>query len=116
RKFENKLKRIARRAGLNCGHCVSKHGNKCCEGPHCSKWFLHKFRHTFATMSLESGVSIRTLQGWLGHSDLESTMVYLKFVGRNDIHKLLDSSQMADLAAQSLGWAKAATNEEGAGA
>jgi integrase len=48
-------------------------------------------------------VSIRTLQEWLGHSDLASTMVYLKFVGRKDIHTLLDSSQMADLAAQSLG-------------
>ena len=29
RKFENKLKRISNRAGLNCGSCVSKHGNKC---------------------------------------------------------------------------------------
>jgi integrase len=112
RKFENKLKKIARRAGLNCGHCESRHGNKCSEGPHCSRWFLHKFRHTFATASLESGVSIRTLQEWLGHSDLASTMVYLKFVGRKDIHKLLDSSQMADLAAQSLGLASATTPAE----
>jgi integrase/recombinase XerD len=100
--FQNKLKRIVHRFGLNCGHCHSKHGNKCAEGAHCGKWFLHKFRHTFATASLESGVSIRTLQEWLGHSDLASTMVYLKFVGRKDIHKLLDSSQMADLATQSL--------------
>jgi hypothetical protein len=39
-------------------------------------------------------------------------MVYLKFVGRKDIHKLLDSSQMADLAAQSLGLAPAVTSAE----
>jgi integrase len=112
KKFENKLKRIAHRAGLNCGHCESRYGNKCAEGPHCGKWFLHKFRHTFATASLESGVSIRTLQEWLGHSDLASTMVYLKFVGRKDIHKLLDSSQMADLAAQSLGLPRAPAASE----
>lgn len=103
KKFENKLKRIARRGKLNCGHCQSKHGNKCSEGPHCSKWYLHKFRHTFATTNLEHGVSIRTVQEWLGHSDLESTMVYLKFVRHKDIQKLLDTSQMAELAAESLG-------------
>jgi integrase len=100
RKLENKLKRIARRSGLNCGHCLSKHGNRCAEGPHCGKWYLHKFRHTYATTSLENGVSIRTLQEWLGYSDLESTMVYLKYVRRKDIHELLDNSEMAGLAAQ----------------
>lgn len=99
RKFENKLKRIANRAGLSCGHCVSKHGNKCCEGPHCGRWFLHKFRHTYATTCLESGVSIRTVQEWLGHSDLASTMIYLKYVRRKDIQQLVDNSEMAALAA-----------------
>lgn len=112
KKFEQKLKTIARRAGLNCGHCESRYGNKCSEGPHCSKWFLHKFRHTFATASLENGVSIRTLQEWLGHSDLETTMVYLKFVNREDIHQLLDSSQMADLVGQSLRAGDAASARE----
>lgn len=102
KKFENKLKRIARRAKLNCGHCESKHGNRCADGPYCGKWFLHKFRHTFATASLENGVSIRTLQGWLGHSDLESTMIYLKFVQRKDIHEILDRGQMVELAVQSF--------------
>ncbi len=117
KKFENKLKRIARRGKLNCGHCESKHGNKCSEGPHCSKWYLHKFRHTFATTNLEHGVSIRTLQEWLGHSDLESTMVYLKFVRHKDLQKLLDSSQMAELAAESLGLKNesAHTGEQAAG-
>ena len=98
KKLENKLKRIACRAGLNCGRCVSKFGNKCSEGPYCGKWFLHKFRHTFATTCLEEGVSIRTLQEWLGHSDLASTMVYLKYVGRQGVHEIIDKSAMAELA------------------
>ncbi len=99
RKLENKLKRIACRAGLNCGRCTSRYGNKCSEGPYCGKWFLHKFRHTFATTCLEEGVSIRTLQEWLGHSDLASTMVYLKYVGRQGVHEIIDKSAMAELAA-----------------
>jgi integrase/recombinase XerD len=66
KKFENKLKKIAYRAGLNCGHCVSRHGNKCGEGPYCSKRFLHKFRHTFATTSLEEGGQHPHTSGMVG--------------------------------------------------
>jgi integrase len=43
-----------------------------------NRWSLHKFRRTFATMHHESGVSGRTLQAWLGHSNLETTLLYLK--------------------------------------
>ena len=42
------------------------------------KFWLHKFRATFATWSLWAGVDLRTVQQWLGHSDMESTMRYLK--------------------------------------
>lgn len=42
------------------------------------QWELHKFRKTFATFHHEHGISVRTLQNWLGHSDLETTMAYLK--------------------------------------
>ncbi len=41
-------------------------------------FWLHKFRATFATWSLWAGVDLRTVQQWLGHSDRESTMRYLK--------------------------------------
>ena len=42
------------------------------------EFWLHKFRSTFATMHLQSGVDLRTMQSWMGHKDLESTMRYLK--------------------------------------
>lgn len=42
------------------------------------KFFLHKFRATFATNHLQAGVDLRTVQMWLGHKDLESTMRYLR--------------------------------------
>jgi integrase/recombinase XerD len=41
-------------------------------------FWLHKFRATFATRCLWAGVDLRTVQMWLGHSDMESTMRYLK--------------------------------------
>lgn len=41
-------------------------------------FWLHKFRATFATRCLWAGVDLRTVQLWLGHSDIESTMRYLK--------------------------------------
>ncbi len=47
KKLENKLKRIAGGAGSIADAVTSKYGNKCSEGPHCSKWFLHKFSAHF---------------------------------------------------------------------
>src|SRR5947209_7368815 len=40
--------------------------------------WLHKFRATYATTLLQSGVDLRTVQSYLGHSDMESTARYLK--------------------------------------
>lgn len=42
------------------------------------QFWLHKFRATFATRCLWAGVDLRTVQQWLGHVDMESTMRYLK--------------------------------------
>jgi len=99
KRHEFKLKRVAFRAKLNCGQCVSKHGNKCSEGPYCSKFFLHKFRHTFATRNLQDHVcDIKTLQNWMGHKDLASTMVYLKAVRNKDVMVRVNSSELAALA------------------
>lgn len=54
-------KAIAKRAGLDP-----------------EQWWLHRFRATFATWHLQSGRDLRTVQNWLGHVDLESTMRYLR--------------------------------------
>ena len=72
------LIRVARRAGLNCGECSTCIEGAGTESQECERWFLHKFRATFATMHLQAGVDLRTVQSWLGHKDLASTMRYLK--------------------------------------
>jgi integrase/recombinase XerD len=50
-------------------------------------FWLHKFRATFATWSLWAGVDLRTVQQWLGHSDMESTMRYLKPSGSQQVRE-----------------------------
>jgi integrase/recombinase XerD len=89
------VKRVAQRAKLNCGQCVTKHRNKCAEGPYCHHFFLHKFRHTFATEHLRHGVDIRTLQNWMGHRDTKSTMVYLKGVQSKDALAKVNAGALA---------------------
>jgi integrase/recombinase XerD len=59
--FLDDLKAVAERAELNP-----------------EDFWLHKFRATFATRCLWAGVDLRTVQQWLGHSDMESTTRYLK--------------------------------------
>jgi len=77
RHFLRTLKGIAWMAGINCGSCKTDKGH-CRQGAYCEHWFLHKFRATYATMQLQGGVDLRTLQTLLGHKDLGSTMRYLK--------------------------------------
>jgi integrase len=89
------VKRVAYRAKLNCGQCVSDHNYRCANGPHCERYFLHKFRHTFATEHLRHGVDIRTLQQWMGHRDIQSTMVYLKGIQSKDALAKVNAGSLA---------------------
>ena len=41
----------------------------------------HTLRHTFATMYLRAGRGVRQLQSILGHSKLETTMIYVHLAG-----------------------------------
>jgi len=101
-----KLKAVAHRAKLNCGHCIVKHKlengtvkiNRCADGPYCCRWFLHKFRHTYATRHLQDGIDIRTLQQWMGHRDIASTMVYLKGVRNSDVQARINKGSLAAFA------------------
>lgn len=52
----------------------------------------HSFRHTYATHLLEQGMDIMTLKDCLGHSCIETTLVYLHVarVGRNNAFSPID--------------------------
>gem|GEM_PF-268397 len=78
--FLRMLKTLALRAGLNCGECFSVGKGRrqtCLTSPVCEQFTLHKFRRTFATFHHEHGVPVTQIQEWLGHENIETTLLYL---------------------------------------
>jgi integrase len=94
RKLLRECKRIAMRAGLNCGCCDHK-GRKrdqnCREHAVCEQWYLHKFRATFAMTLLQQGIDIKNVQQQLGHRDIASTMRYLAPSKNKDLKGKIDA-------------------------
>src|SRR5580704_14767903 len=71
--FLDCLKAIAKLAKLFCKKC-----DGCAqETPNCERWFLHKFRSSFATKVVRKA-DLRTAMEWLGHTDTASTLRYLR--------------------------------------
>jgi integrase len=71
--FLDCLKAIAKRAKLFCKKC-----DGCAqETPNCNRWYLHKFRSSFATKVVRKA-DLRTAMEWLGHTDTASTLRYLR--------------------------------------
>jgi integrase/recombinase XerD len=71
------VKRLALRAGVNCGQCVNKKGLSCSQHPVCRNFLLHKMRKTFASTLHHKGLPAQTLQRYLRHSDLDTTLKYI---------------------------------------
>ncbi|MGF7181472.1 tyrosine-type recombinase/integrase [Tunturiibacter psychrotolerans] len=74
KKLLRTLKRVTTAAKLHCGQCD---GCKS-KSKECSLWYLHKFRATYTTTLLRNGVDIGTVMEYTGHSDMTTTMRYLR--------------------------------------
>lgn len=67
------LKRVARKAGLNCGVCKT-----CLSKKECERYFLHKFRATYISkMLIAYEGDLKAVMKLSGHSDVESVSRYL---------------------------------------
>lgn len=69
------LKRNANKAGLNP-----------------DDFWLHKFRATFATTHLQAGIDLRTVMTWMGQTNLESIIRYLKPARNRSVIEKVNSS------------------------
>lgn len=74
----DRCKAVATRAGLDA-----------------AKFDLKTFRSTYATRTLRAGFDVRTVQHWMGHKSLETTMRYL--VPAKEVHARLDQMSIPGL-------------------
>jgi site-specific recombinase XerD len=65
---------------------------------HSAYFGIRHNRHTHATRHLQDGIDIRTLQQWMGHRDIASTMVYLKGVRDSDVQAQINKGSLAAFA------------------
>jgi integrase/recombinase XerD len=101
--FLRKFKRIALRAGANCGNCVAAwtagryHTTRsiettCKVHPVCEHHYLHRLRKTCASNWEAKGVPVRTIQYMLGHKSLETTMRYLGITNLDSLTDKIDAA------------------------
>jgi hypothetical protein len=107
--FLRKLKRIALHAGLNCGHCTTtitmgRYDKKlrvkvsCKDQPVCQHIYLHRLRKSCASRREQHGVPIRTIQHYLGHKNLETTMIYLGIKNNDELRGNINRACTAGVA------------------
>ena len=76
-----------------------------------SKYSAHKLRHTAATLMLQNGVDVRTLQEVLGHEHLNTTQIYTH-VDSDALRDAARSNPLGNLKAKRRGRPRKESSEE----
>jgi integrase len=87
------LKRIAHKAGLNCGDCKECRDT---DGERCEHWFLHKFRATWTTEMLRKLRDPRSVMSYSGHTDMKTMLRYLAPIEASEIQTRIESISWGD--------------------
>lgn len=58
--------------------------NKALNGALVAGIVFHDLRHTFGTQLAAAGEPVRDIQEWMGHADIQTTMIYSHFAPRGD--------------------------------
>lgn len=103
------LKSLAQKSGLNCRECQScrehvpaspdswrrltSRPRDPMAGQECEEWTLHRFRRTCLTTMLRNGFDARTVQSLAGHSQLETTLLYLSPATADEMHDKINAIQ-----------------------
>lgn len=53
---------------------------------------FHDLRHTFGTQAAAAGVPIRTIQEWMGHRDIQTTMRYADYAPRQQEAAMIEAA------------------------
>jgi integrase len=65
---------------------------------------FHDLRHFRATQWIMRGVDIRTVQGLLGHSNIQTTERYVKFVDSHASKVVIEAQRLEDLEVAAQNW------------
>lgn len=57
----------------------------------------HTLRHTFATLALQKGIALASVQKALGHDRLETTAIYLNFTDAHVIEEFSNSNVVSEM-------------------
>jgi integrase len=63
---------------------------------------FHELRHTFGSLCAAGGIDVVSIQRWMGHRDIQTTMIYMHFA---------ESSEDADRVTRAMGGPVAASVE-----
>lgn len=72
---------------------------------------FHDLRHTFGTRMAAAGVPMRTLQEWMGHRDIQTTMIYADYAPSAHEHEMAERAFRGPISGPNLSETEATSQD-----